>query len=74
MLFNSFVLFLLPFYYRLQLVVYHNEIPARHWGNQLIAWVLPTLSIVGLFLLKLKGIDIIGECNRVWYRYTSIIT
>lgn len=58
---------------RLQLVVYHNEIPAFCWVNQLTAWFLPIMSMIGLGILQWKGIAIIGDCDRAWQVYYQLL-
>ncbi|KAK8825510.1 hypothetical protein WA577_000683 [Blastocystis sp. JDR] len=48
------------------LVLHHSEIPTRHWRNQLLGWLFPTLSCVFLLVLQCLDYDAIGDCNRVW--------
>ena len=52
--------------YLVELVVKQYEKPTRHWTNQLVAWVLPILSIVGMGIVQFSGVSIIGDCGRVW--------
>lgn len=60
--------------HRYNLVLHHSEIPTRHWRNQLLGWLFPTLSCIFLLVLQCLDYDAIGDCNRVWYALRPLIT
>lgn len=60
--------------HRYNLVLHHSEIPTRHWRNQLLGWLFPTLSCVFLLVLQCLDYDAIGDCNRVWYALRLFVT
>ena len=51
---------------RYSLVHNHKEVPASHWKNQLIAWILPLLTTLVLFVYDCLGEAPMGDCGRVW--------
>ena len=66
MLCNLFVFLNRRIKHRVDLVVKQYEKPTHHWTNQLVAWILPILSIVGMGIIQCSGVSIIGDCRRVW--------
>ncbi|KAK8809237.1 hypothetical protein WA171_000821 [Blastocystis sp. BT1] len=49
-----------------QLVVFHKEVPTRHYGNHLVAWVIPLITVIWLFILECTDLSAIGDCDRPW--------
>lgn len=50
------------------LVRNRKEFSAIHWKNQLIAWTLPLLTTLVLFVFDCLATEPFGDCGRVWYR------